>query len=484
VNYDLGRCSRAYWDADTANYRLNTNVFVNWNEGWSYRNDGVDIQECSDSDPGSIGYNLGWTNPGEWLQYTIQADTAAAYTLQLRSASAGSLGSIVRLQVNGTDVISPVTLPVTGGWQTWNNTTVNKVILPAGTSKLRLRFERSGSNFNFFSFNNPQPLSAAPFIYNFSETSVNGKQIILTLNKAAAVTGSTLSDFSVTVAGQPGVIEAVETDPANPQKLLLTLQTAVRYQQVVKLSYSGNSVQAGDQLLEAFSNKDVKNNLPVRYVVPLLIQAENFSANNGFELETCTDAGGGKNTGFANPGDYLDYFIYVAEAGEYTLNLRYATESTTGRMDVRTNSGAGFSSLGNVSFASTGGWQTWSNHQKTITLPAGEQTLRFYTLGGEFNLNWFEIAIPNAVEENLLAGSFRVFPNPGDGLFKISATLPVGKDARLNVLDAGGNSLVVYSFNGTDNLAEEIDLRHFRKGIYFFNLTSGEQSAGAKVIVQ
>ena len=484
VNYDLGRCSRAYWDADTANYRLNTNVFVNWNEGWAYRNDGVDIQECNDTDPGSIGYNIGWTNPGEWLQYTIQSDTAAAYTLQLRSASGGSLGSIVRLQVNGTDIISPVSLPVTGGWQTWNNTTVNKVILPAGTNKLRLRFERSGSNFNFLSFTNPQPLSSAPFNYNYSETSTTGKQIFLTLNKAATISGSPLSDFSVSVAGVGAVIEAVETDPGNPQKLILTLQTPVRYQQVVKLSYTGNSVQAGEQFLDAFSSKDVKNNLPVRYTIPVLIQAENFSANHGFELETCTDAGGGKNTGFANPGDYLDYFIYVAEAGEYTLNLRYATESTTGRMDVRTNSGAGFSSLGSVSFASTGGWQTWRNHQKTITLPAGEQTLRFYTLGGEFNLNWFEISKPNAVEDQASKASFKVFPNPGNGLYKITAELESSHPAELSVLDTGGNPMAVFSFSSSPKLAEQIDLRHLRKGIYIFNLKSGDVITGTKVILQ
>ncbi|NJK87802.1 MAG: cellulase family glycosylhydrolase, partial [Bacteroidales bacterium] len=45
VEYDLGRNNSAYSDEDTANYHLSENgSYTNWNQGWSFRNDGVDIE--------------------------------------------------------------------------------------------------------------------------------------------------------------------------------------------------------------------------------------------------------------------------------------------------------------------------------------------------------------------------------------------------------------------------------------------------------
>jgi len=40
----------------------------------------------------------------------------------------------------------------------------------------------------------------------------------------------------------------------------------------------------------------------------------------------------------------------------------------------------------------TGGWQTWvTKSSGTFALTAGNHTLRFRSLGKEWNINWFEI---------------------------------------------------------------------------------------------
>ncbi|KAF0199117.1 MAG: glycoside hydrolase family protein [Bacteroidetes bacterium] len=482
VNYDLGRSSFAYWDADSANYHLNTNTYVDWNKGWEYRNDGVDIEKCTDINTGNNGYNVGFINDGEWMQYTLQSDTAAAYVVHMRSATAGFPG-IAHLQIDGVDASPPHTLPVTGGWQVWNTSVINQVILPAGTHKVRVYFDRGGSNFSYFSFTNPTPVENVPFSFLSAGTSIDGTQIFVTLNKDVSIPDPVPADFQVVVAGVAASVTSVTLNPAVSRGLILTIQPAIRFQQVVKISYNGTSVLSGEDQLVAFSDKDVKNNLLPRFNIPNRIQAEAFYFNNGFQLENCTDTGGGQNTGFANPGDYLDYLIYVPQAGEYTLNIRYATQSTNGRMDVRTGSGSTFTSLGTVNFSSTGGWQTWRNHQISVTLPQGDQVLRLYALSGEFNINWFEIVVPNSIKDQKLNNSLKVYPNPGDGRMKVSAVLDKTSKIRIMVSDMFNKALLFSEFNAGLEFEEDIDLSGLGKGMYLLKISSDSGTVCRKVVI-
>lgn len=98
VDYDLGRHGFAYADADTGNYYVSTGgERTPWNRGRVYRNDGVDIE----GGPGAeaAGYYVGWTEAGEWLQYTIRVEAAGAYTVGIEHA--GTEAGAVSLQVAG-----------------------------------------------------------------------------------------------------------------------------------------------------------------------------------------------------------------------------------------------------------------------------------------------------------------------------------------------------------------------------------------------
>ncbi|HVD96827.1 MAG TPA: carbohydrate-binding protein, partial [Cytophagaceae bacterium] len=137
-NYDLGGQNIAYNDSETAN------------QGGVYRTDGVDIQATTDV---SGGYNVGWTADGEWLKYTVNVATTGAYNIDFRSAGTGS--GVVRLELDGTDITGSVTLPSTGGWQTWATITRSNVSLTAGQHILRLFIVTGGFNINSISFNGP-----------------------------------------------------------------------------------------------------------------------------------------------------------------------------------------------------------------------------------------------------------------------------------------------------------------------------------------
>ena len=119
VDFDLGRNGHAYSDTTVANYRVSTGgPWVAWNEGRAYRNDGVDIAE----DPES-GYYVGWTELGEWLQFTVEVEDEGLYTVDLVSSEQGDG---VSLEVDGDRVTS------------------STVLLRAGTRRLRVLIDQSG----------------------------------------------------------------------------------------------------------------------------------------------------------------------------------------------------------------------------------------------------------------------------------------------------------------------------------------------------
>lgn len=129
-NYDKGGKNVAYYDTTPGN------------SGGAYRNDDVDIRVTTDS---SGAYNLKSVRATEWLNYTVNVATAGIYAVTLRVASSGP-GGTVHLALDGTALSgSTVTLPDTGGWNTWKTTSSVSVTLPAGTHILRLVVDANGS---------------------------------------------------------------------------------------------------------------------------------------------------------------------------------------------------------------------------------------------------------------------------------------------------------------------------------------------------
>jgi hypothetical protein len=484
VNYDLGRSSFAYRDADSANYRLNTNVFTDWNKGWVYRNDGVDIEKCTDPFPGGNGFSVGWTEANEWMQYTFEADSAAAYTLTFRSASNNTPAGIVRLSINGADITSPHTLPSTGGWATWNSSTINGVILPAGQSKIRLMIDKSGSNINLFSFTNPVSVASVPFTFITAETSTSGSEIILTLNKDVTTLTNVPADYQVTSNGITIGVSDIALHSEYPQKLIISLSSPIDFGQVIRLSYSGTSVQNGETFLETFTDKVVKNNLPKRFTLPSKIQAEDYYFNNGFQFEDCNDTGGGLNLGFANNGDYIDYLIKVPEAGEYQILFRIASIYSNGRISIRASNGGAFQTYGTFNVTSTGGWQTWANQTIRLSLPAGNLTFRLYSVAGEYNINWFDISKSTGINDNKTKGSLKVYPNPGNGIFRFETNELMRVDHSVMVTDVAGRPVFSRDFTGQRDNDFQLDLSHLVAGMYFIQMKSRDKMLDTRLLIQ
>ena len=133
-DFDLGGEGVAYHDVSPGN------------EGNQYRTtEGVDIEVCSDT---GGGYNTGWTDSGEWLEYTVYVPVAGDYTINTRVSSNES-GGTFRIEFDGVDKTGELAVPVTGSWQTW--TTVSATVnVPTGLQVMKFFATSAGFNINYF----------------------------------------------------------------------------------------------------------------------------------------------------------------------------------------------------------------------------------------------------------------------------------------------------------------------------------------------
>ncbi|MCW3804938.1 carbohydrate-binding protein [Plebeiibacterium marinum] len=139
-NYDKGGEGVAYHDADVSN------------RTGEYRLDGVDIEACDEG-----GYNIDWSVTGEWLEYTVDVSTSGTYEMTARVAS--PVGGSFHIEMDGTDISGIQTVPNTGGWQAWQNVTVN-VNLSAGQHIMRFYIDSQEFNTNYISFSIAEDVTA------------------------------------------------------------------------------------------------------------------------------------------------------------------------------------------------------------------------------------------------------------------------------------------------------------------------------------
>ncbi|MCX6280610.1 MAG: carbohydrate-binding protein [Bacteroidetes bacterium] len=482
-DYDLGRCGEAYFDTDTANYSGSSGTYTNWNNGGSYRNDGVDIESSSDTDVNSNGYDIGWTADTEWLQYTLNVDSTAAYNLKVRYA--GFTGSKIKLAVNRSDVSGIISMPSTGGTQTWNNLSVNDVILYQGIQKLRVVFEKGGINLGLIALSLSKKLAEVPMHAVSAETYQETGPITISFNKKLA--DSTVSDagFSCRVNGDTAHIAGFAMNPGNPCQVILSLDRNIYDGDTITLSYSGNHVRATDgTFLENFNGLPVKNNLPAHLPIPGKIEAETFSFNQGLQLETTTDTGGGQDVGYTNKGDYLEYLIRVKKSAKYNLELRIACYSNAGILQVQQlNESGGILNTCTVNIPVTGGWQTWKSIFTEITLAEGTGKLRVTILQPEFNMNWFRFTEKSEGTVEISNGMFTVFPNPANEELRIEMPTSVAKKITLLFRTMNGVLVKKTELSGTEN-PKKIYVGDLPKGFYLLEVQADEMVYRSKLIVQ
>jgi endoglucanase len=484
TDFDLGRCGKAYSDKDIADYHVSNGTYTAWNTGWSYRNDGVDIEPSNDVAPGTNGYNIGWTADNEWVQYSADIDSSAAYTVKFRYSVLGA-ASKIRLQSNNADITGSISVPSTGGYQSWTDLTINDIILYKGPQQLKVVFDKGGANFSLMSFSLSKKIEEVKLKAVSAETYKQSELIYLTCNKMLVDSTVRADSFSCTVNGDPVSITTLMANSANPSQIILSLSQQIFDIDNIKLSYSGSYVKATDgTVLQDFNDLQVKNNLPVYTLVPGKIEAESFSVNQGLVLETTTDAGGGQNVGYTNTGDYLDYRVRVLKSSKYYMEIRVASGGAAGRIDVQQINAEGTvidSVLVNIPV--TGGWQTWKTIGTTIDLTAGICTLRIKILQPEFNLNWYRFSETSQGVGDNESNVFTVFPNPANDM--ISVLIPGSSGQRKVLTMRSSNGILVKTIEISESeVSKKIFVGDLQKGFYIIEMEMAGTLYRNKLIIQ
>ncbi len=103
------------------------------NAGGDYRTDDVDLQSCPES-----GFNVGWTAPGEWLEYDIELATTDHFILVARTGTPFGAPAGIAVDVDGERVGDWTDVPATAAWHDYTDVVIGSTTLAAGPHVVRI----------------------------------------------------------------------------------------------------------------------------------------------------------------------------------------------------------------------------------------------------------------------------------------------------------------------------------------------------------
>jgi hypothetical protein len=145
-NYDEGGHNKAFYDNDREN------------QGKAYREDEVDVVDISDSkcgDAACTGYAIGYTNEGEWVEYTVNVTADAKYNITANIATAFETAGM-QLFVDDKAITEAITFEkVDSVFTTYKVVDVGSVELKKGEHVLKLLITGAYLNVDWLQFTDP-----------------------------------------------------------------------------------------------------------------------------------------------------------------------------------------------------------------------------------------------------------------------------------------------------------------------------------------
>ncbi|MGI6520420.1 MAG: carbohydrate-binding protein [Fermentimonas sp.] len=137
ADFDFGGEGNAYHDNE-ADDRTGQNGNYRRSNGDEYGT-GVEVE--------GAGVNVGYTNPGEWLIYTVEVQDAGDYLVEAQVAVPNTSGSF-HIEVDGVNVTGTIGVPNTGGWgvYTWVSTPADKLTINLTKGKHRIKYYFDGGH--------------------------------------------------------------------------------------------------------------------------------------------------------------------------------------------------------------------------------------------------------------------------------------------------------------------------------------------------
>ncbi len=481
------------------------------------------VQTETTSDAGA-GRNVGFIDTGDWMDYNANVITAGSFTVNFRVASPYA-NQQLQLRNSSGAILATVSVPQSGSFQTWVTVSAS-VILPAGNQTLRIYSGTSGWNINWIEFLSGSSAIGTPIPAKLEAENYDAMSGILVENTTDGGSGKNVGfidtgdwmDYKVSVsnAGSFTINIRIASPYANQQLQIRNSSGSVL--STVSLPQTGSyqtwatvsgtvTLPAGNQTLRIYSGNGGWNinwieffssSTPTGVNIPAKIEAENYDAMSGVIAETTYDAGGGKNVGFVDTGDWMDYKVNASTAASFVVSFRIASPYANQQLQLRNSSGT---VLATVNVPQTGAFQNWSTVTATVSLPAGNQTVRIYSANGGWNINWVQFTLSGtgvnaaglsnesatgSVEQDILLNEkqvFSIYPNPVKNNFSMQMNNGHLGTINIKIADQSGKIIKTFKFEKSQEAAQlNLSANELPAGIYFLKVQIGNWSDSRKLI--
>ena len=396
-NFDTGADGIAYHDSDSSKE----------GDASSYRTDGgIDIVK------GNGGYALGYTNSGEWMEYTVNVTEAGVYEYDaIASSGTTNSGFSLSLVNNGElkDLTPAIVVPQTGS-NDWGKyvSLHGRLSVPLEAGKQVIRINITGSSCNIDKI-------------VFKRIDVDKNIKVTAVSEPSPATINENATIKVDATSPNGDIKEVRIYQDNVLKKSIK---EAPYEYTYKPSQKGTfnftveAIDAQDKCsnLVAFSLK--VNNKRVAHkgviAIPGVIEAENFDrGGEGFTFHDADSDDEGKanyrsdnegvdivtgNNGYAigytsSNDEWLEYSVDVKEAGDYEYIATASSGNDNSGFTLNLVNNETVTQLCKVNVGNTGSWDTYKEIKGKLTrkLEAGPQIFRIRISGPYCNIDKIEL---------------------------------------------------------------------------------------------
>ena len=387
-------------------------------EGY-YNMYGVETEVTSDN---GGGLNIGYTNPGDYVDYLVNVEADYEYNIKLRVAAESNSGRVAFYTVSnqGEETrISEILLPVTNGWQNWVNVT-SSIQLPKGNYTLRMRIINGDFNMNWIELSYPD--SDQDGINDTIDQCPNTSVISSVDQSGCALDPIALNNFSLKVVNET-------CSSSDNGKIFINSLSSETF--VANLDFNGSIVSKTFNSEVNFSSLQAGN-------YSLCINKEIYpSVKQCFKVVVKQPSLLSVNS-YVNPDNYeLTLDLSGAEMYYVTLNGReYETSENKFILPL-------------------------SNNKNVITIKTDLECQ------GVFK------------DEMILDNIPRIYPNPISGNFlNIKTGYSNLQKSLIEIYDLRGSLI----YRGKTDGSSKIDFSWIPKGIYILRITKNQKSFNYKII--
>ncbi len=376
-------------------------------EAETFTNTGGTFNDASSGGSGlgvnNNGTTINFVNSGDFADYTINVGIAGDYDIEYL-ISTPSDNAQIQLTIDNI-VVDTTNIPNNGSWDDYRTidgsgtisltTGVKTVRITASGSEQwqwnldKITLTKTDDNNNTVAVTGVS-LTPANATLDIGDTQ-NLSAIVAPSNATNQTVSFSSSNTNIATVNGSGVVSAIAAGTAT-----ITVTTADG-NRTDTTSITVNPVTSGQT---PFAN----------HVIPGQIEFEDFDnggqgvayndadasnngnsyrTNEGVDIQPASE--GGFNIGWTSNGEWLEYTVNVPTAGNYDVDIRYASRTKDGIIRILSD---GTDKTGNIDLPTTGGWQSYQTVTTSVNLSAGSQVLRVEIIENGINLNFmsFEAA--------------------------------------------------------------------------------------------